>query len=170
MNNRNENDGWFSDQGGLSAVVIVNNQITVDQVEPKERGFIWLQIGGIRIYSCYCSPNFGTTAYTDFLRRLEVSIRATRAPFLVAGDFNAHSPNWGSPSEDARGRMLKDMISSTNLNICNIGNEPTFVRGSSRTHIDLTLASDDLIPIVKNWRVSAEEKRGIQKTTCILVV
>lgn len=41
---RNDEDGWFSDQGGLSAVVIVNNKIIVDGVGPNERGFIWLQI------------------------------------------------------------------------------------------------------------------------------
>lgn len=96
-----------------------------------ERGLKWVQIKGIRIYSCYCSPNTGIVNFTDFVTKLENSIRTSKVPTLVVRDFNAHSPSWGTPKEVKRGEILAEMIAATNLNICNIGNEPTFVRGAS---------------------------------------
>lgn len=95
--NTNEDKGWYSDQSRLSAVEIVNKEISIDEAGPCERGFKWVQIKGIRIYSCYCSPNTGIVNFTDFVMRLENSIRTSKVPILVAGDFNAHSPSWGSP-------------------------------------------------------------------------
>lgn len=72
-------------------------------------------------------------------------------------------PAGAALKEDKRGEILADMIAATNLNICNIGNEPTFVRGASRTHIDITLASENLMSHVKNWRVSDEESLSLHR-------
>lgn len=145
----------------FSAVEIVNKEISIDEAGPCERGFKWVQIKGIRIYNCYCSPNTGIVNFTDFVTRLENSIRTSKVPTLVAGDFNAHFPSWGSPKEDKRGEILADMIATTNFNICNIVNESTFVRGASRTHIDIALASKNLMSHVKNWRVLDEESLSL---------
>lgn len=87
----------------------------------------------------------------------------TKVLTLVVGDLNAHSPSWSSPKEDKRGEVLADMIAATNLNIWNIGNEPTFIRGASRTHIDITMASENLTFHVKNWRVLDEESLSLHR-------
>lgn len=72
---------------------IVNEKISIDKAGPCERSFKYVQIRGIRIYSSYCSPNSGTVEYTDFVMRLENSIRTSKVLTLVTGDFNAHSPS-----------------------------------------------------------------------------
>lgn len=59
--------------------------------------------------------------------------------------------------------MLIDMASATNLNVCNEGNKPTFVRGPTGTHIDVTFASEGIIPKVNNWRVIDEESLSLHK-------
>lgn len=37
--NTNEDNGWHSDQSGLSAVEMVNKEIPIDEAGPCERGF-----------------------------------------------------------------------------------------------------------------------------------
>lgn len=107
--------------------------------------------------SCYCSPNSGWDVYVEFVKRLEVSIKISEDPVVIAGDFNAHSPHCGSPEEDKRGSLLADTIAANNLSVCNVGNAPTFVRQSSRTHIDVAFASDKVMQDIKRWRVLDEE-------------
>jgi len=149
--NTNEDEGWYSDQSGLSAVKIVNKKISIDEDRTCERGFNWIQIKGIKIYSRYCSINSGTVEYLDFVIRLENRIRTSKVPTFVAWDFNSHFSSWGSPKENKRGEILVDMIAATNLNIRNIGNEPTFVREPSRTPMDIILIN--LMTHVKNCRI-----------------
>ncbi|KAE9536822.1 hypothetical protein AGLY_006884 [Aphis glycines] len=70
-----------------------------------------------------------------------------------AGDFNSKSGNWGSPLEDERGALLADRMASMDLTVCNKGGSPTFVRGNSGTHIDITFASSRLALKVCEWEV-----------------
>lgn len=52
-------------------------------------GFIWVTVAGIRVYSCYWSPNSAKAEYEDFLERLEFSIRSSPTAVIITGDFNA---------------------------------------------------------------------------------
>lgn len=76
---------------------------------------------------------------------------------IVAGDFNAHSPEWRSPDENKRDSFLLDAIYSSNLYVCNRSDIPTFVKGSSGTHIDVTFSSEAIIGGVHGWKVVDEE-------------
>lgn len=54
-------------------------------------------------------------------------------PFLVLGDFNAHSGLWGDPRSDAQGRMIEQFLLSAGACLLN-KKEPTFfslVKGGS---------------------------------------
>ncbi|GFN81049.1 RNA-directed DNA polymerase from mobile element jockey [Plakobranchus ocellatus] len=66
-------------------------------------------------------------------------------PFLVLGDFNAHSPAWGDSRRDGRGRMLKELTAENDLIILNSG-EQTFVHSAyhSTSAIDLAVASPSI--------------------------
>lgn len=75
-------------------------EVAIDIVGPAEVSFRWLQIGGVRIYSVYWSPNVTLASFANFLVRLETSIRESKALVLVAGDFNSKSPEWCSPFSD----------------------------------------------------------------------
>lgn len=149
-------DSWYIDVGGRAAIAITGN-VSIEVIGPPELGFCWLQIQGIRVYSCYWSPNLARTEYSDFLSRLEFSVRGSKVPTLVAGDFNAHSPTWGSNFEDTEGRMVNDTMSSLDLHLCNHGEAPTFTRGLSASHIDLTFATKDLFNRLHDLSVLNEE-------------
>ena len=46
------------------------------------------------------------------------------SPFLILGDFNAHSPVWGSPNTNTRGQIIEDFITSNGENT--YGGENTY--------------------------------------------
>lgn len=81
----------------------------------------------------------------------------------MAGDFNAKSYLWGSSIEDARGTLLADLTAALDMFACNAGASPTFVRGQSKSHIDVTFASSRIRGTVNNWMVSDEEALSLHR-------
>ena len=47
------------------------------------------------------------------------------APFVLIGDFNAHSRLWGDMWQDSRGQMVEKLLNDYNLCLLNTG-EPTY--------------------------------------------
>lgn len=94
------------------------------------QGFTWVQISGIRVYSCYYSPNRPLTEFTAQLAELVDSVSAIPAQVgvIIGGDFNSKSYEWGSSEEDERSRLLSEVAASIDLNPTNVGNNPTYVR------------------------------------------
>jgi len=132
--------------------VVVNPRLSITEIGPMDnQGFRWIAVEGIRVYACYWSPNTDFVAFTNFLDRLEDS------PILIAGDFNAKSPEWGDHREDQKGRALADWAASLNLSVCNQGDKPTFSRthetGVSQSHIDITFITESQEHTVQNWKV-----------------
>ena len=74
-------------------------------------------------------------------------------PYIVLGDFNAHSPLWGDSRSDARGRLIENFIFSTDACLLN-NKEPTFFSLANKTYscIDLSIASPTLLSDFK-WHV-----------------
>lgn len=76
-------------------------------------------------------------------------------PVLLSVDSNAHSCLYG-PDNNQRGDDLEDLILNHELEVQNVGNDPTFEirRGDKliQTHIDITLTRDVHFD-VSNWRV-----------------
>ena len=56
---------------------------------------------------------------------LEYLIQQLPAPFVLVGDFNAHSPLWGDVRQDSRGQMIEELLNDCNLCLLNTG-EPTY--------------------------------------------
>ena len=52
-------------------------------------------------------------------------IQQLLAPFILIGDFNAHSPLWGDVRQDSRGQMVEKLLDDYNLCLLNTG-EPTY--------------------------------------------
>ena len=72
---------------------------------------------------------------------------------IIGSDANSHNIMWGSSNDNARGEHLLEYIVGTNLEICNIGNTPTFVTAPRQEVIDITLASIDITGNIINWQV-----------------
>jgi ribonuclease HI len=75
----------------------------------------------------------------------------------VGTDANAHHTAWGSTNVNPRGELLLEYVASTNLDICNIGNEPTFITQARKEVLDITLADLATCQTVEGWHVDKKE-------------
>lgn len=164
-------ESTFLDHGRRAAIIVTNTRLQITKVGPaNDLGFRWIIVGGFRIYTCYWPPVRNTAEYglfVDFLDRLEASIRSASDPVIVAGDFNAKSPEWGDHRTDRNGRALSDFMASTGLTVCNDGSTPTFVRphlnGTSTSHIDITFVSEAHSQAVRGWKVREEYSMSLHQ-------
>lgn len=78
-------------------------------------------------------------------------------PLIIGADCNAHHAVWGSTDINRRGEKLVEYIATTNLEVLNKGNKPTFVVKNRKEVIDVTFASQCITEKVYNWHVSDEE-------------
>jgi len=77
--------------------------------------------------------------------------------YLVVGcDSNAHHSVWGRTNCKSRGEALVEFLNSSNLEILNQGNEPTFCSGGRLEVINITLGSFGLLGSIIGWEVSSE--------------
>jgi len=51
-------------------------------------------------------------------------------PLIIGCDTNAHHITWDNISTNSRGRMLAEYLATTNLEIVNVGSEPTLCQGT----------------------------------------
>ena len=74
---------------------------------------------------------------------LETLIKQLPTPFILSGDFNSHNRLWDCDKTDKAGKTVENFLIKNNINLLD-GKGHTFVRGSSRSHIDLTLISPEI--------------------------
>ena len=58
-----------------------------------DAGFVWVEVAGVRVYSCYFSPNDPFEIFDTEILLHEESLREASGRSLIAGDFNGKSPN-----------------------------------------------------------------------------
>ena len=57
-----------------------------------DAGFVWVEVSGVRVYSCYFSPKDPFEIFEAQILLLEESLREASGHSLIAGDFNSKSP------------------------------------------------------------------------------
>lgn len=153
QNRTPDNDSWYRSEDSTCCLFIARDVEVINY--GQGHGFVWVDTVGLRVYSCYFSPSKRLTidVYKSFLIHLADSIRQGPDEVIVAGDFNAHSPIWGSPYTCNKGEALTDMINSLNMVVMNQGNAPTYEKGGRASHIDVTFASSSISRWIQDWKV-----------------
>jgi hypothetical protein len=90
------------------------------------------------------------------LEELVSYCESERVQILVGCDSNVHHTAWGSTNCNGRGEALIEFLNSTNLEIFNRGNEPTFCTSVRQVVTDITLGSYGLLDSTADWEVSLE--------------
>lgn len=116
-------------------------------------GIAVADIGTITVISCYLSPNMDRSDTLEFFDNLSDAMDMVTKPAIVAGDWNAKSPMWGSTSSNWRGRLLENWISERDLCILNTGSTPTCVRPQGSSTIDVTLCTSGMFSYIHSWNV-----------------
>ena len=139
--------------GGVS--VLVGNTIPHRKVQLTTR----LQAIAVRstlhrpitICSVYISPNRSLE-----LAELHNLLGQLPTPFIITGDFNAHSPLWGNTDTNQRGLCVEKLLLESDVYLAN-GTAATHVNQATlhTSSIDLTLCDPILVPEL-SWSVQAD--------------
>ena len=119
----------------------------------SDAGFVWVEVAGVRVYSCYFSPNEPFNVFETQNLLLEESLSEAVRRSLIGGDFNSKSPEWGEARLDRRGILVGEMVARNDLIVLNQGREFTFRRGAGGSIIDLTIAAPCLGSRISDWSV-----------------
>lgn len=122
----------------------------------KGHGFIALELDQFIAISCYFSPNKTREDFEKYLEDLQVYINSADKEILLAGDLNAKSTLFGSPTQNSRGTILEEYLIALNLAPINAGNAYTFSNANGNSVIDVTAASTKLRHQIAEWRVVQE--------------
>lgn len=98
-------------------------------------------VSDITILSIYIPPStiFVENEWSTFISQI-------RPPYMLLGDFNAHSPSWGSEITNRSGRNLLYFMDTYNLCILNDGSPTRFTAPQQRkSAVDLSLCSSSVI-------------------------
>ena len=102
----------------------------------------------ITICSIYLPPSRQTS-----LQELNNLYNQLPSPSIILGDFNGHSPLWGSTDTNNRGEVIEDFINTNNLCVFNDGSMTFFhSSGNSYSSIDLSVCDPNLF-LDYEWKV-----------------
>ena len=93
----------------------------------------------------------------DLIEMLVGKCSRGKKQLILGCDANAHHILWGSSDVNHRGERLIDFILSSNLEILNRGNRPTFKNSRRQEVIDISVASLSLSDRINKWHVSEEQ-------------
>lgn len=151
-----EGDRWRTDRRGDAAIGEVSRLVAVERSGSGD-GFVWVELAGVVVYSCYISPNIRFEEYVRVVGGVLDDVERWDKDVMVVGDFNAKSVGWGGVVTDARGAYLADAVAALGLVCLNEGTSPTFERGDYGSYIDVTFATEGVARKVLGWSVLDEE-------------
>ena len=94
----------------------------------------------VTFLSVYKPPNVNTS-FSDWTN---ISSQIL-SPFIDAGDFNAHSPLWGSHKNNSTGTQISKLIDDFDYILLNTGDSTRVQRpGCNKSVVDLSFCSPDL--------------------------
>ena len=79
---------WVKDTTSKAAIWVCGNLHISCKMDPPLAGFPWVEVAGMRLYSCYFPPSDDIDEFTRSLDAVVASARTSRLPVMIGGDFN----------------------------------------------------------------------------------
>ena len=145
---------WIGDSTNKVAIWVCGNLNIRNKMNTPSSLFTWVEVDGMRIYSCYLPPSLTIDEFQRSLDSIVASARTSKLPIVIGGDFNAWATEWGSARTNYRGRLLLEAFGTLEVEIANTGTKPTFTKGHKSSIVDLTFIDPRLMDDGLGWRVS----------------
>lgn len=118
-------------------------------------GYLILTLTEYSLVCCYISPNLPEQDYNNEVDVIMRKIDGREA--IVLGDINAKSSQWGSPRTDRKGEYWECCLATRDMVVHNTGIMPTFIRGDTKSYIDVTISTTGIARRIKKWEVLETE-------------
>ena len=87
-----ENSALYQDASRRAGILVCSPDLRIVDFLETDAGFVWVEVAGVRVYSCYFSPNDPSEIFETQILLLEESLREASGRSLSAGVFNSESP------------------------------------------------------------------------------
>ena len=87
-----DNSSWFQDGSRWAGILVCSPDLSVGDFLESDARFVWVEVVGVRVYSCYFSPNDPFQVFETQILPLEESLSDAVGRSLTRGDFNSKSP------------------------------------------------------------------------------
>ena len=88
-----ENSAWYQDASRRAGIRVRSPYLSIVDFLESDVGFVWVEVAGVRVYSCHFSPNDPFEIFETQILLLEESLKEASGRSLIAGDFNCKSPD-----------------------------------------------------------------------------
>ena len=144
----------YQDASRRAGILVCSPDLGIGDFLETDAGFFWVEVAGVRVYSCYFSSNDPFEIFETQILLPEERLREARGRSLVAGDFNSNAPEWGEACLDRRGSLVGEMVATNDLIVLNQGWDFAFRRGTGGgAIIDLAFAAPRLASGIVDWCV-----------------
>ena len=52
-----QNSAWYQYASGRTGILVCSPDLSIADFLETDAGFVWVEVTGVRVYSCYFSPN-----------------------------------------------------------------------------------------------------------------
>ena len=125
-----ENSAWYQDASRRAGILVCSPHLTIGNFLESDAGFVWVEVAGVRVYSCYFSPSNLFEIFETQILLLEESLKEACGRSLIASDFNSKSPEWREARLVKRGILVGEMVARNDLIVLTRGRDFTFRRGT----------------------------------------
>ncbi|CAH2104386.1 unnamed protein product [Euphydryas editha] len=149
---------WAADLDGSVAIVgRSGGGSPLLSVEERGVGYVVAKWGEYAVVGVYFSPNKTVAELEAFVDLLAAAVgRQAPRQVVLLGDLNAKARDWGNPSTNSRGEVVREWAVAAGLTLLNTGLAHTCVRHNGGSVVDLSFASPSVATRVQAWRVLSE--------------
>ena len=83
---------WYQDASRRAGILVCSPDLSIADFLETDAGFVWVEVAGVRVYSCNFCPNDSFEIFEIQILLLEESLKEASGRSLIAGDFNSKSP------------------------------------------------------------------------------
>ena len=80
---------WIRNASWKAAIRVSGDLHITKKMSIPAPGFTWVEVAGMRIYSCYLPPSDSFDEFLSSVEAIVVSARSFEAPLVIDGNFNA---------------------------------------------------------------------------------
>ena len=70
-----ENSAWYQDASRRAGILVCSLDWSIGDFLETDAGFVWMEVAGVRVYSCYFSPSDPFEIFKTQILLLEESLR-----------------------------------------------------------------------------------------------
>ena len=80
-----ENSAWYQGSSRRAGILVFSPDLSIGDFLETDAGFVWVEVAGVRVYTCYVFPDDPFEIFETQILLLEENLREASGRSLIAG-------------------------------------------------------------------------------------